>query len=440
MPRANRQFPRDPQPALGRLGGLVLACLLFAVDVSAGKLIRVGASRSYTSIQQAINAASSGDLILVDPGSYASFVIDGKSLAILSDLAPFTLIPNNSQAVARIQNIPAGQSVTVMGWNTKVQYGTVSPLVISNCTGSIRIKHATITPTTNLTAAPMTSVALIDNCTSVSFHDVYIVSAQRVQGSTSNGRVVARVGIDRGISAVQATASHIHLARSVLRGYDNFAANSAGAWGGDALRLIGPSAARIDESPTQISGGSARSYGGSAVHLIATNPLEDVTHCGSLFGFDRFVRGTAPYPGGFFAINHDRGEVGNAARRVPGCLRDNVGHIRTNTRMRINQSHNFTITSRFPRQYVGFIGNSAFMRIPGADNTGYLDYFSPLTLVIGFGVLQAPALSVTIPVFVPNVSALVGYQFATQAGLGPVAGTNRFQPSLSMAEIIVITP
>ena len=164
MPKINRPLPRGPQQVLGRIGCLALACLLFAVDVSAGKLIRVGASRSYTTIQQAINAASSGDLILVDPGSYSPFVIDGKSLAILSDLVPFTLTPSNSQAVVRIQNIPAGQSVTVMGWNTQVQYGTVSPLVISNCAGSIRIKDATISPSTNLTAAPMTSVVLIENC------------------------------------------------------------------------------------------------------------------------------------------------------------------------------------------------------------------------------------------------------------------------------------
>ena len=416
----------------------VLALTLIAQAAHAGGLHRVGPNRSFTTIQQAINAASSGDLILVDAGNFGPFVISGKSLSILNEGPRFNLIASSTGPVIRIERIRTGQCVTLMGFNTSVRYGHESPVIIDNCDGPVRIKNASIEPTTSLNAARMSAVVSITNCAAVSMHSVEVIPSTPLNGRTINGIVVAG-SVDRGICAVRLTSSKVHFARCMLRGYDNLANSPNPEWGGDALRLYHWSSARIDESPTQFIGGAARTYGGSAVHLISARATEDVEHCGRLFGADRFIRGAAPNLGGFYAKNHDRGQVSSSNRRVPGCLGTSVGHATAPARFPINTTQQFTVTANHPRQYVLLVGPSAFQTIPGINNAAYVDLLSPNTLVLSFGTLSAPAFSASTSVSLPGLPALIGYQLATQAGLGVVPGTRRTNPSLSMAEIVVIT-
>jgi len=64
----------------------------------------------FDSIQDAIDAASSGDVIVVHPGGYGSFDLDGKGLAIVGTGVDDVFV-NESW----IRNVPAGESATVAG-------------------------------------------------------------------------------------------------------------------------------------------------------------------------------------------------------------------------------------------------------------------------------------------------------------------------------------
>jgi len=87
--------------------GLVLTPSLAFGDV----LVVAPTGAPFSDVQTAINAAVDGDTILIKPGSYAGFTLDGKSLSIVSDVVGGASL----LSLSIVQNIGVGQRVTISG-------------------------------------------------------------------------------------------------------------------------------------------------------------------------------------------------------------------------------------------------------------------------------------------------------------------------------------
>ena len=113
---------------LGLLLPFVLAApLASAAPVPAGpagNLLRVGPTQAFTTIQGAVAAALPGDLILVDPGSYGEFAVDGKGISIApADGSSFTVLESVSlEPAILVENLPADQQVSIVG--ALIRHGT----------------------------------------------------------------------------------------------------------------------------------------------------------------------------------------------------------------------------------------------------------------------------------------------------------------------------
>jgi hypothetical protein len=93
----------------------------------------------FTAIQPAITAAVDGDTILVKPGNYSSFTIDGEALTIVGDVGTMP----NLTGISRVQNLPLGKVVTLARLNAPgPDSGT---LQVDDCLGSVRITSCAFT-------------------------------------------------------------------------------------------------------------------------------------------------------------------------------------------------------------------------------------------------------------------------------------------------------
>jgi len=98
----------------------------------------VGSGGQYTTIQAAINAAVDGDTILARLGTYSSFVIDNKALAVVND-APNSMSSLTGQITVR--NVALGKTVILSGFSC-TGVGT-SALQMNSNAGFVRITRCT---------------------------------------------------------------------------------------------------------------------------------------------------------------------------------------------------------------------------------------------------------------------------------------------------------
>ena len=85
------------------------------------QVLVVGPGEPFVTIQPAIDAAQDGDVVLVRPGTYAGFVVDGKSLVVHADGA-VTLTESVEKSCIQVQNVPAGSRVVVRGFFAKMTF------------------------------------------------------------------------------------------------------------------------------------------------------------------------------------------------------------------------------------------------------------------------------------------------------------------------------
>ncbi|HKE01908.1 MAG TPA: hypothetical protein VKE69_12915 [Planctomycetota bacterium] len=103
-----------------------------------------GPGVDFVRIQNAVDAASEGDAILVKPGSYKPFVVDGKSLVIFADAPPPAVFvgppvfPLVVPAIAIVRNLAAGQSVSMRG--IRFDAFTFSSVRVESCDGAVLIE------------------------------------------------------------------------------------------------------------------------------------------------------------------------------------------------------------------------------------------------------------------------------------------------------------
>ncbi len=93
-------------------GGSTLTGVTLTVGAPAATIRRVGAGQPYATIQAAIDAASTGDLILVDPGEYRELVIMNKQVRLQGAGAQSTIID--------ARHFSSGGVNPLENWRTKI--------------------------------------------------------------------------------------------------------------------------------------------------------------------------------------------------------------------------------------------------------------------------------------------------------------------------------
>ena len=108
------------------LSTLLVICLLFTLPLMGGfkvvvraefdPILEVGGSTGYSTIQEAINNASSGDTILVHPGTYAENVVVNESVSLIGEVKALTIIDGNLKGtVVRIR----ADNVSITGFTIR---------------------------------------------------------------------------------------------------------------------------------------------------------------------------------------------------------------------------------------------------------------------------------------------------------------------------------
>lgn len=126
-------------------------------------------------VSDAIPLVAAGDLLLVQAGEYAGFLLDGKGLSIVAH--PEATSPPRISGSVVLLNLPAGESIVLDG--LIVDEPTLEgdpnthaiPLVIQSSDGSIRIQDCEFRAGPGLAFENATSGALVNLCEDLSFSE-----------------------------------------------------------------------------------------------------------------------------------------------------------------------------------------------------------------------------------------------------------------------------
>lgn len=242
----------------------LLACVvpvMLASEVLAGGVVIFDAPGLgvLPNIQSAVNAATSGDVLLIAPGSYPSFTIDGKSLNVFA-------LPGDAVHVdgtITITNIGAGQRVVLSGIS------------------------ATALAATSPFAQPQSSLVLTDNAGTLRFQSCSFVGGRGVFSTNSNPLGVGGPG-GQGVDVLDSL--RVAFTRCMIVGGEGGGTpqvftQSLGGGGGAAVRAQNSASAFYDCTLIGGVGGKAGERGG-----VGGNGLEQ-------FGFGVFASG-ATFRGG----------------------------------------------------------------------------------------------------------------------------------------------
>jgi hypothetical protein len=155
-----------------RLGLLALAPLALARAAPAGQVLVVGSGPGHLpEIQAAVDAALDDDVILVKSGTYASFLIDNKSITVVADTGAIVHV----NGAIRAQNLSADRKINLADLQANGIYANdpsiADGLFLRNCAGLVTVHDCTLEGFYGY-SAPCSSTngcgAEIDNCAAVS--------------------------------------------------------------------------------------------------------------------------------------------------------------------------------------------------------------------------------------------------------------------------------
>ncbi|MBL8695069.1 MAG: hypothetical protein JNJ88_13325 [Planctomycetes bacterium] len=247
-----------------------------------------GPGVAFFTIQDAVNAASNGDVILVKTGTYGQFIINGKSLVITADTGQTVSLDVPLGATNLIQNIQFPQSVVIRGVRP-ASGGKRSAFTIDSCTGFVWFEDSFVYGTTLSNQQSLPGLTVVSSQTVVLRNTkVRGDSGYSYAGDPSQLATPGAKGID-------ATSSGLFLYESTsnggMGGSGGFHATLGainGANGGDALTLNGGEIYAQGATFTggtgglSVPGGSFGSQGKALDVSAATNQV--VTYNGAAAG------------------------------------------------------------------------------------------------------------------------------------------------------------
>jgi hypothetical protein len=181
---------------------LALAATLQASPLAAQRLWVVaptaGQGVDYTVIQDAVNAAGNGDMVLVRQGTYARFGIQAKALVVVGE-GTVQLTPGTALVGLEIRDLAPMQSVVVRGLSMISTSST--PLSISNCQGPVTVEASTF---------------YLSQPVSPFFVGAGIAGSSQV--SLIDCRITTTGGIRGPVSALGVSGSTMHMYRCVASG------------------------------------------------------------------------------------------------------------------------------------------------------------------------------------------------------------------------------
>ena len=190
-----------------------------------------GAGGALTSIQAAVDAASSGDTILVRAGRYAESVVVDFGLRVLAD--PGVILDGDGSGPAlQVVDVAAGETVTWFGMRID---GPDAKVLLRECVGAVHLELF------EFTKSSATDRLTVDRCDHVTIADseVYGSPAMRLQG----GRIVlteCTAAVPLGTTAREAAL--IHTCTTTIVG-GHFV-------GGSALGQVAPGIVVVNDSLT----------------------------------------------------------------------------------------------------------------------------------------------------------------------------------------------
>jgi hypothetical protein len=214
---------------LRSLSRVVLGVSLLAPFAQARDIVVVEgpAAGVYVALQDAIDAARDGDVLLIGPGSHPAFILDGKGLTLAA-------MPNASVIVgygSQVRNVPAGSFVLL---ERLVSGGAplsgADGLILTNNAGHVRLQGCSWRGANGLGSPAGIhggDGVWIDSCARV-----VLVRCDALGGAGKNSAAFVPPGGDGG-AALRASASKIAIHQGTLRGGQG---GTAGGDGGDGVR------------------------------------------------------------------------------------------------------------------------------------------------------------------------------------------------------------
>lgn len=157
---------RAPTPL--SISALLSAWIGSGTAFAQGQLWTVGGpGADFFNIQSAVDAAGSGDVILVNGGQYLGFAVDGKGLAIVEQAGADVLVRDGG-GLSRVANLPAGETVLLRGLAFETNpfsgfsgWEVFGPsLTVENNAGEVRLEDCELTVGHPCLAVAASSVAL----------------------------------------------------------------------------------------------------------------------------------------------------------------------------------------------------------------------------------------------------------------------------------------
>lgn len=166
-------------------------------------------------LQAAIDAAPEGGVVLVPPGQYDPFTVDGKGVDVVASGAGLVTIgdpslPHDPFADwVAVRNLPAGSEVRLCGFRLALPEGNVlPPLTLQDCQGAVALVSLAIEDDYGFT-----ELLRVERCDSVTVSDCRIVGYDRDLQGFDPPYVQPR-------AAVRAIDSTLFLTGCLIRGMD----------------------------------------------------------------------------------------------------------------------------------------------------------------------------------------------------------------------------
>ena len=234
------------------LGALALPALaqtqVFVVDDDAGPGV------DFATIQEAVDAAASGDLVLVRDGSYEPFALTGKGLSLVADGIDVRIVPTSQPITSQIDMLPVGERVLLRGFtfDPPDQEVVGDTLVVESNQGLVWIEDLVIEAPLGL---PFGYVMNQGAALRVRDCDRVVVTAASITGAPG---APPGGGLESGSIALWSEDSSVFLHTSTLVPGGTLV---MGGTGRPAMRVDGGFASLRDSSLFGSAGGSAGLFG-----------------------------------------------------------------------------------------------------------------------------------------------------------------------------------